>query len=90
MSHNTASPFCHLPVCTAAEIIPWVSADPPAKRKPRNIGTASDREQQLIHQFVVNSSRADDKEVSEQTDIVVNEDGTMGIQGVDSDLDDFE
>ncbi|KAG6878095.1 hypothetical protein C0993_012422 [Termitomyces sp. T159_Od127] len=72
------------------EIIPWVSADPPAKRKLRNIETASDREQQSIHQFVVNTNRAEDKEVSEPADIVMNEDGTMGIQGGDSDQDDFE
>ncbi|KAG6887254.1 hypothetical protein C0992_013154 [Termitomyces sp. T32_za158] len=72
------------------EIIPWVSADPPAKRKPRNIETAGDKEQQSIHQFVANTNRGDNKEVSEQTDIVMNEDGTMGLQGGDSDQDDFE
>ncbi|KAG6903291.1 hypothetical protein C0995_000186 [Termitomyces sp. Mi166 len=73
------------------EIVPWVSVDPPAKRKPRGIGTITDKEQQTMHQFVVNSNRADDRNgVSEQPDVIMNEDGTMGIQGGDSDQDDFE
>ncbi|KAH0586143.1 Transcriptional activator HAP5 [Termitomyces sp. J132] len=72
------------------EIIPWVSVDPLAKRKQRGMGAITDREQQTIHQFVINPNRADDKAVSEQADVTMNEDGTMGIQGGDSDQDDFE
>ncbi|KAG5341123.1 hypothetical protein C0989_011346 [Termitomyces sp. Mn162] len=63
--------------------------DPLAKRKQRGMGAITDREQQTIHQFVINPNRADDKAVSEQADVTMNEDGTMGIQGGDSDQDDF-
>lgn len=68
------------------EIIPWVAADPPARRKPQGTGGIVGAPT-LLDQFIVIPKKKEDADVAEQPDIVMNEDGTMG--GGDSD-DEFE
>ncbi|KAG6854677.1 hypothetical protein C0991_003325 [Blastosporella zonata] len=68
------------------EIIPWMSADPPGKRKPRGAGAAAVERQPTMDHFVVNSNRAEDGDSAEQADIVMNEDGTMGGGGLEGDF----
>ncbi|KAG6907852.1 hypothetical protein DXG01_007116 [Tephrocybe rancida] len=70
------------------EIIPWMSADPPAKRKPRGAGAAVKGQPTMDH-FVIDTKRAEDEDIAEQADIIMNEDGTMGAAGGGSE-DEFE
>ncbi|KAG5639200.1 hypothetical protein H0H81_005679 [Sphagnurus paluster] len=63
------------------EIIPWMAADPPPRRKPQGL-TSKTGEPTMLDQFVASSKQ---KEVEDFVggDIVTNEDGTMGVVGGD-------
>ncbi|KAG6831954.1 hypothetical protein H0H92_006555 [Tricholoma furcatifolium] len=63
------------------EIIPWISADPPAKRKLREAAVGGLKGQPTMDAFVVNQnekSAAEGSNVRDDDDIIMNEDGTMG------------
>ncbi|KAF8073667.1 hypothetical protein FPV67DRAFT_760259 [Lyophyllum atratum] len=69
------------------EIIPWMAADPPVRRKPQ--GEAGTKVgPTMLDQFVVSSRPTAEEGVAEQADIVMNENGTMGVVG--GEMDDFE
>lgn len=70
------------------EIIPWLSADAPAKRKPKGVSGVKGAPT-LLDQFVV-SSKGGDKDADEGGDIIMNEDGTMFAAGGSEMEDEFE
>jgi len=60
-----------------SEIIPWLSSEPVAKRKPKGTTSGVKGGPTLLDQFVVTSKVVEGEEGVGQSDIVMNEDGTM-------------
>jgi hypothetical protein len=62
----------------SAEIIPWLSSEPIAKRKPK--GNSGVKETPtLLDQFLVTSKGTEDEDRAESPDVVMNEDGTISM-----------
>jgi hypothetical protein len=59
-----------------SEIIPWLSSELVAKRKPKGASSGIKGAPTLLDQFVITSKGVED-EGAEESDVVMNEDGTM-------------
>jgi len=68
------------------EIIPWLSSEPPARRKLKETASGIKGAPTLLDQFVVASKGIEEDDRGEQPDIIMNEDGTMFAVG-DQELD---
>jgi len=68
------------------EIIPWTTADPPAKRKPKAITEGSMKATPTLLDQFVGAGNKRDKEVVDQPDVVMNEDGTMYAAEIQGDF----
>jgi hypothetical protein len=63
-----------LALMNVSEIIPWLSSEPAAKRKPKGVSNGVQGAPTLLDQFLVT---VEDGDGTEHPDIVMNEDGTM-------------